>query len=459
MNIDNTDYFVVIDFLSEQFVEISGFDFYKDLFPNCENKGEYCMDYSKPNAIYLYHDRNKGKKRRRIMLKDMWEHDYIEFVECNEATLCSGLTYRGRANKLKNAQQMNALIIDLDGVGLNELRNLFSLFNAPKDNTYACPLPTYIVVSGTGLHLYYVFRQPIDLFPNIKIQLKALKYALTFKVWLYKDTSKLEQVQYQSINQAFRMVGSINDKYNLPLKAFIVGDRVDIDYLNSYVNDKDRVDIERRFRPSKITREQAKEQYPEWYQRVIVEGNIRRKKWNIAGQKGHNGDELYLWWLRRAKEVRGGHRYFFLMCLVIYACKCDIPKKRLREDMQNAFVELSMIEHTNPLTQDDIDSALEVYSREYYNFTIADIEKLTDLRITRNKRNKRKQALHLKLARANRDILCVERGKKDWRDGNGRPSKEQIVQEWQELHPRGKKSECIKDTGLSKPTVYKWWQD
>lgn len=289
--------------------------------------------------------------------------------------------------------------------------------------------------------------------------MKALKYALTFKVWLYKDTSKLKQVQYQSINQAFRMVGSINDKYNLPLKAFIVGNRVDIDYLNSYVDDKDRVDIERRFRPSKITREQAKEQYPEWYQRVVVEGNIRRKKWNIAGQKGHNGDELYLWWLRRAKEVRGGHRYFFLMCLVIYACKCDIPKKRLREDMQNAFVELSMIEHTNPLTQDDIDSALEVYSREYYNFTIADIEKLTDLRITRNKRNKRKQALHLKLARANRDILCVERGKKDWRDGNGRPSKEQIVQEWQELHPKGRKSECIKDTGLSKPTVYKWWQD
>ena len=31
------------------------------------------------------------------------------------------------------------------------------------------------------------------------------------------------------------------------------------------------------------------------------------------------------------------------------------------------------------------------------------------------------------------------------------------VQEWQELHPYGKKSECIKDTGLSKPTVYKWW--
>ena len=166
------------------------------------------------------------------MLKDMWEHDYIEFIECNEGTLCSGLTYRGRANKLKNAQQMNALIIDLDGVGLNEIRNLFSLFNAPKDNTYACPLPTYIVVSGTGLHLYYVFRQPIDLFPNVKIQLKALKYALTFKVWLYKDTSKLKQVQYQSINQAFRMVGSINDKYNLPLEAFIVGNRVDIDYLN-----------------------------------------------------------------------------------------------------------------------------------------------------------------------------------------------------------------------------------
>ena len=34
---------------------------------------------------------------------------------------------------------------------------------------------------------------------------------------------------------------------------------------------------------------------------------------------------------------------------------------------------------------------------------------------------------------------------------------EQTVREWQESHPAGKKADCIRETGLSKPTVYKWW--
>ena len=54
--------------------------------------------------------------------------------------------------------------------------------------------------------------------------------------------------------------------------------------------------------------------------------------------------------------------------------------------------------------------------------------------------------------------MCEERGKSDWREGNGRPNAEQIVLEWQEKHPEGKKADCIRDTGLSKPTVYRWWK-
>lgn len=45
------------------------------------------------------------------MLDDVWEQDYMEFVERDPLTLCSGLVYRGMANKLKNAQRMNALIL------------------------------------------------------------------------------------------------------------------------------------------------------------------------------------------------------------------------------------------------------------------------------------------------------------------------------------------------------------
>ncbi len=41
------------------------------------------------------------------------------------------------------------------------------------------------------------------------------------------------------------------------------------------------------------------------------------------------------------------------------------------------------------MIEEDIESALEVYSKEYYNFKISDIEYLTDIRIERNKRNGR----------------------------------------------------------------------
>jgi hypothetical protein len=37
-------------------------------------------------------------------------------------------------------------------------------------------------------------------------------------MWEYKATSQEKQIQYQSINQGFRMVGSKNDKYDLPVK-------------------------------------------------------------------------------------------------------------------------------------------------------------------------------------------------------------------------------------------------
>jgi hypothetical protein len=385
------------------------------------------------------------------MLSDTWKDDYVNYVEQNPSTLCSGIAYRGRANNLENAQRMYALAIDLDGVGLYELKNLLLRFGQPAENIRTLPVPTFLVMSGTGLHVYYVFEEPIDLFPNIKLQMKSLKYDLTFRMWDYKSTSKKDKVQYQSIVQGFRMVGSINPKYDVEVKAFQIGGRVTLEYLNSYVKPQNRVDVNRRFAPSKMSREQAKESYPEWYQRVVVEKNKRQKKWDIKGKQGF---ALYNWWLNRAGEITGGHRYYYLMCLVIYACKCDVPKEKLKADMYEVFNKLKLIEHDNPLTEDDVESALEVYSKEYYNFKITDIEYLTDLHIERNKRNGRKQKTHLRLARATKEILKEEKQMKP----EGRPSAERKVEDFIKENPVATKAEVIRGTGLSKPTVYKYYE-
>lgn len=444
--------------LSAQYECVNGYDFYKFLFPDNENQGEWHNDFSHPNAIFLYQeakDETAGRKvRRRVMLNDTWEHDYAEYVEGNPFALCSGLSYRRRENRINNAQKMNALIFDLDGVGKNELNALFKRSQGLAGEIWRLPHPTFVVMSGTGIHLYYVFETPIDLYPNIKVQLKAMKYELTFRLWHYGSTTTRKQVEYQSINQGFRMVGSINQKYGTVVKAYRVGGKVTIDDLNRCVKDpKNRVDLSKPFRPSKMTKEAAREAYPEWYQRVVVEKQKRPKKWDIKGKQGY---ALYEWWLKHIDDILGGHRYYFLMCMAIYACKCDVPYEKLREDMQTAFETLRGVPHENPLTENDIESALEAYDREYYNFTIADIEKLTNVRIERNRRNGRKQKDHLEEARAIRDVRMKRQGKNWWK-GNGRPSLEQNVREYMQAHPDARKCDVARGTGVSKPTVYKYY--
>ncbi len=454
---DNKENYIALqNILASRFEEVNGLDFYRYIFPNNENQGELNTDFSKPNAIYLYQDEkdngSKRKLRRRIMLNDTWEADYIEFVESNPLTLCSGLTYIGRANRLEKARRMNAMIFDLDCVGENELMTLF-LRIGKEPGLRKLPQPTFIVMSGTGLHLYYVFKEPIDLFPNIKLQLKRLKYDLTFTLWDYKSTSQEKQIQYQGINQGFRMVGSINGKYGLQVRAFRTGDKIDIETMNKYVIDKkNAVDLDKPYSPTKYTREEAKEKFPEWYQRVVVEGNKNKKKWAVSR-------DVYNWWLGKIDKVKGGHRYFYLMCLVIYAVKCDISKSELRKDMQVAFEKLKHIEHTNPLTEEDIKSALEAYDRAYFNFTIEDIEKLTDIRIERNRRNYQKQKDHLEEARMIRDLRMKRQGKK-WTDGNGRPkgsgTKEELVREYIKQNPNDNPTEIARSLGISRTTVYKY---
>lgn len=150
------------------------------------------------------------------------------------------------------------------------------------------------------------------------------------------------------------------------------------------------------------------------------------------------------------------------MCLAIYAYKCDVPKAKLRKDMKVAFDELQNVEHVHPdgrpdpMRPEDMQSALEAYDKEYYNFTIRDIERLADVRIERNRRNGRPQLEHLKRARA---VQSIDFPNGEWRNKDGRPTAQQRVADWQTEHPDGRKADCIRDTGLSKPTVYRWWRN
>jgi DNA invertase Pin-like site-specific DNA recombinase len=99
-------------------------------------------------------------------------------------------------------------------------------------------------------------------------------------------------------------------------------------------------------------------------------------------------------------------------------------------------------------------SALEAYDKEYYTFTIADIEMLTDVRIERNKRNYQKQEWHLDDMRGKKARM-KNRGQ-TFKNPEGRPDKEQIIKEYIQAHPDARVTDIAKALGVSRPTVYKY---
>ena len=146
------------------------------------------------------------------------------------------------------------------------------------------------------------------------------------------------------------------------------------------------------------------------------------------------------------------------MTLVIYGIKCGLSKDEIKQDAIDLIPFLNGLNEEEPFTEEDIKSALECYDERYNTFPLKDIEKLTDIRIERNKRNYQKQSDHLEEARAIRDIRQKRNGT-NWDDNNGRKPKKDIVQKWQLENPEGTKYQCVKDTGLSKNTVKKWWNN
>lgn len=81
----------------------------------------------------------------------------------------SPISYIGKKRNSDNARALYALTIDLDGVIIkngDEPMGLKALFHQ-IENLERIPMPTYIVSSRMGLHLYYVFEKPIMLFTNV----------------------------------------------------------------------------------------------------------------------------------------------------------------------------------------------------------------------------------------------------------------------------------------------------
>lgn len=442
--------------LSAIYKEVAPKYFYRQIFQHhLDKKGAF----TKGKYVGIACEITKEKKGKKTVVKRHTITDDLDTIDdllkSENFIIISPISYIGKSRKTENATRMYAFAIEIDDlrvsddgrpVGLNDLLHHVDI--------ELLPTPNYIICSGNGVHLYYVFEQPLILFDNVKKSLDAFKKALTPYFWNQYVTKdyKIENIQFESPFQGFRMAGGVTKKGDRTRIFEISTHPIAIEELNRYAvkYGKKECQIDIAYE-SELTLAEAKEAYPEWYERRIVN---KQKKGTWECKR-----DLYDWWKRRITEGASvGHRYYCLLMLSIYAIKCgrNVSEEELIEDAYSfldKFDEMSENE-INRFTDEDVMDALQgYYDKDLVTYPINSIVYRSGIPIEKNKRNFRKQAIHIKYMN-NQRAFKVEMGECT---NGGRPDKRQIVQSWRLEHPGGRKIECERDTGLSRHTVLKWW--
>lgn len=462
----------ISDYLNSHFREVFADEFYRNIFPYGELEEEGVYITGKYTAIAVEITDTKVSKTKTYLdgttktVKVPKVNRYTITDELNNIDLLlhsknfcilAPISYAGKTRDSVNARFMYALCIELDNLIVSDdgkQEGLVTLITQWSERVHWIPKPTYLVASGNGVHLYYLFEKPIPLFRNIVKSLTAYKRKLTQMIWNRHTTTDYtdEKIQQESVFQAFRMVGTPTKNGDIT-RAYEVGKRVSIDYMNSFLlsQDKKQCSIVEVCKTD-LSLKKAKELYPEWYDRRI-ERNEPKGHWTVSRN-------VYDWWLNRIREEAVvGHRYYCLAMLSVYAIKCDISEDELEEDM---FELLPLFEERtekedNHFSDKDVIDALQFFQdKGYVTYPINAISYKSGLHIEKNKRNGRKQSIHLQRARA---VQQIDYPNGEWRNRDGRPNKQCVVYEWRKKHPNGTKSACKEDTGLSYPTIRKWWNN
>ena len=449
--------------LERGYEEVSPHDFYRDLFPEGSLQNRRESNDGKGNIIATQvRMSGTGRTRQWVVTDDL---KMLDKVVGDPFGLIAPISYFGKTHLKMNAHDLFALAIDIDFVGTQQLKNLLKQFGNGVQMK-----PTYLVSSGRGVHVYYFLKKPLPLYPELKDMYHDLKVAFIRRLW--NDTSSMnpDAPDITGIYQGFRCVGSqskLGAEY--PTRAYRISEnRYSLEDMQAFFKgwhkdiDLSPIGLAGPNKPKKkpLTLEKAKELYPGWYQRKI-EGKKPEKKKYVSKEA------LYEWWKRKIQsDVIVGGRYFSLVALCAYGLKCGISEWHIRRDAYAFldYLETLTEDEDNHFKRSDVTDALKALSSSKKEITYLTtrewIEQQTKVSIppTHRKKGERlKQSVHLELARASRDIRQKAKGTK-WTDNNGRPDKEQIVLDWRKTHPDGRKAECIRDTGLSKKTVYKWWE-
>lgn len=497
---------------------IAPMDFYRAIFPSgelatytdspraLENNTEW-----KYNAILLEntHERKPctrtnprtGKKERTE--KEVWKNHIVlddlshiekavsQFGSTKSDFFIAPMSYLGRKRTKNRERWIYACIIEVDRPkstvidGHRKQVGVEQLIHDWTESSIPYLMPSACVCSGTGLHLIYLLDRAYPI-SDKEAQRRWDLFRSRFTKRIWNKTVTKEAIQIENHCQSFRLVGTRTKKDQLVEAFWLSKKRYTLDELFSVIpydenpTRKKGETIEQLFarfdkchfppesfmklkkepmpklhqadRPLSPKLQEAKEKWPEWYQARIVEQQPPKQPGQWTCNRG-----LYDWFLREAKkDPYVGSRYHRIHALAEFAVKCGISYDELKKDAYELYVQFREVNKSEPFAYAEYVKARDEYfSSEAHKSTRKWVEEKTGVEMKPPaKRNGRTKKDHLQRVNSMRKFKHDNFGDPY---GGGRPDKALLVRQWQSAHPGGTKMECHRETGVSRPTIDKWW--
>lgn len=315
----------------------------------------------------------------------------------------------------KLVNDVYAFVIDLDGVSPADLRVLM------KREIKKLP-PTYIVNSGQGVHLVYMFTNPVACY---KVRKKPLKQAIKALASLFKvKTYSYEVDPTATLVHPYRVVGS-RTKLGQTAKAYKIGEKREVVEMLKLLNIDTYLFEEHKKKP-KTQRRKA---------------SYNSKVATLPTGRVRFYDSTYE---RVRHEVDEGHRYLSLFALAIIAYKCRIPRAQIEEDIGDLVDLFNQKEHMQKVRENEIEKALTGYSQKFVKVNSYTLEEYLGFTFHRKtKRNGLKQGEHLLIARA----VKAARQK---------ATKEIQMKRYLQKYPDASLKQMEEDLGWSRHTIIKY---
>lgn len=453
------------DILDAYGEEVSCDTFYQDYLFYELYAGEIEGDYK---ILLTEYDAQENSKSHKIDVDEI-----CDFLHLNDVAISPCLFYSNwRMKKLLN--YVSAFVLDIDKLRPENLQRFLMLFDEGR-----LLRPTFIANSGSGVHFYYLLDEMLRCDPKYREANNLIATEIYKK--LYDDViikEKWLDAQRHWVGQDYRVVNS-KTKLNQRSRIFKTGDTYTIEELMEHYQIE--IDPKKRYATKSMIKyatniakdldlelpdfENSKETYDFIKEHKDAAYLVREQKRQLkqAKQKGKKPRKATTWYKNTLHYMRDhthpGYRFSSMKALAIIAFKENVPRESFVDDIEELAEYWSNYDWKGDnFNTRNVEAIVRLFDGavRYSNTSAETLEEWLGYEFKRIgvKRNGRSREEHLIVMNKMKEVkkLLGENV------NDGRPEKSKIVEKWRKEHPGGKKADCIRETGLSKPTVYKWWE-